>query len=182
MMPSRGAFVSMTTRLRFREVPSPGSVSQTLEVTGAAPTVETETAQVTTTLDKDLHRPGATGGAGKSPKADKEKARDELLASKLSSDLLTLYQCSQKRATTAAGQACNMPKSGKVLVEVQLTAGSSAIVQKLTAAGLAIKSGNATTTVTGEIAISKLQALVEIAEVKSVTKLEQEARHIRPRG
>src|SRR5215471_3119069 len=176
---------SKTARLMAPPSPPPvGAVSETVEVTAAASSVETQSAQQTTTLDSIWITGPQTpaGGDDKTLKADKPKQKDELLASKLSADLLTLYQCSQKRTATVNGQACNLPKSGKVYVEVKLDAGSAAIDQKLTAAGLTIKSGAGTALVTGEISISKLKALVEITEVKSVTKLEQEARHIRPRG
>lgn len=165
--------------------PSPSSysygASTTVEVAAAAPMIETQTAQVTNTFSgTELHGPQGTAGSGSnSPKADKHKAQEDLLASKLSADLLTLYQCSQKRTTGAAGQACSLPASGQVHVEVKLDAGSADVEQKLTAAGLTIKSGSGTAVLTGEIAIAKLKALVEIAEVKTVTKLEQEARQIR---
>lgn len=160
--------------------PSPGS-GETVEVTAATPQVETTTAQVTSTFDGTLlHGPqGTTSSSGKGTRVDKAKTGEDLLASKLSADLLTLYQCSQKRTTTAEGQACNLPESGKVYVEVQVSAGSASVDQKLTAAGLEIKSGAGTTVVSGEISISKLKALVEIAEVKTVTKLEQSAQHFR---
>src|SRR5215472_4069532 len=175
---------SKTARLMAPPSPPPMSAAtETVEVTAAPSGVETQSPQQTTTLGTDwIVGPTApAGGDDKALKADKPKQKDEL-ASKLSTDLLTLYQCSQKRTANVNGQACNLPKSGKVLVEVKLDAGSAAIDQKLTAAGLTIKSGAGTALVTGEISISKLKALVEITEVKSVTKLEQEARHIRPRG
>jgi len=160
------------------------AATETVEVTAAPSGVETQSPQQTTTLGTNwIVGPNSpAGGDDKTLKADKTKQKDELLASKLSTDLLTLYQCSQKRTANVNGQACNLPKSGKVLVEVKLDTGSAAIDQKLTGAGLIIKSGAGTALVTGEISISKLKALVEITEVKSVTKLEQEARHIRPRG
>ena len=176
---------SKTARLMAPPSPPPvGAVSETVEVTAAASSVETQSAQGGLTLGSTwIVGPNTpAGGDDKTLKADKPKQKDEGLASKLSADLLTLYQCSQKRTATVNGQACNLPKSGKVYVEVKLDAGSAAIDQKLTAAGLTIKSGAGTVLVTGEISISKLKALVEITEVKSVTKLEQEARHIRPRG
>lgn len=164
--------------------PSPSSdssASTTVEVAAAAPMIETQSAQVTNTFSgTELHGPQGTAGSGSnSPKADKHKAQEELLASKLSADLLTLYQCSQKRTTSTAGQACSLPASGKVHVEVTLNAGSADVEQRLTAAGLTIKSGSGTTILSGDIEIAKLKALVEIAEVKTVTKLEQEARQIR---
>jgi hypothetical protein len=63
-----------------------------------------------------------------------------------------------------------------VQVEVKLSAGSPDLDQELTAAGLKIKSGSGTAVVSGEVAISKLKSLVEIAEVSSVIRLEQHAR------
>ncbi|HEY6248754.1 MAG TPA: VIT domain-containing protein [Candidatus Angelobacter sp.] len=164
--------------------PGTSAASTTVEVTANAPMVETDTAQVTTTFSgTELHGPqGTPGRTSNSPKADKEKGRNDLLASKLSADLLTLYQCSQKRNASAAGKACSLPASGKVNVEVTLDAASAGAEQKLTTAGLTIKSGTGTAVVTGEIEITKLKALAEITEVKTVTKLEQEARQIRRRG
>ncbi|HEY6968514.1 MAG TPA: VIT domain-containing protein [Candidatus Angelobacter sp.] len=150
--------------------PKPGAVSETVEVTASAPMIDTESAQVTSTFDGKLSHPQGASGGYSTPSDKKQK--QELLKSKLSPDLLTLYKCSQRRATAVAGQACKVPASGKVNVEVKLRAGSAAIDQKLTAAGLAIKTGNGTTAVTGEIAISQLQALVEIAEVQSVKTVE----------
>src|SRR5262249_2081679 len=177
---------SKTARLMAPPSPPPaGTVDMTtVEVTAAPSGVETQSPQQTTKLGTNwIVGPNSpAGGDDKTLKADKPKQKDDLLASKLSADLLTLYQCSQKRTTTANGQACNLPKSGKVFVEVKLDSGSAAIDHKLTDAGLTIKSGAGTALVTGEISISKLKALVEISEVKSVTKLEQETRHIRPRG
>ena len=150
--------------------PSPGGSSMTVEVTANAPMTETESAQVTHTFDGQLlHPQGASGGY--SPPSDK-KVKQELLKSKLSADLLTLYKCALRRATAVAGRACKVPASGKVSVEVKLGAGSAEIDQKLAATGLAIKTGNGTAAVTGEIAVSQLQALVEIAEVQSVSKVD----------
>ncbi|HEY6352280.1 MAG TPA: VIT domain-containing protein [Candidatus Angelobacter sp.] len=165
--------------------PSPGSygASTTVEVTANAPMIETQSAQVTNTFSgTELHGPqGTPGGASGSPKAAKEEARNELMASKLSPDLLTLYQCAQKHTARVAGKACSLPASGKVTVELLLDAASAEIEQKLTSAGLTIRSGTGTTAMTGEIEITKLKDLVAVAEVKTVTKLEPEAR-IRRRG
>jgi hypothetical protein len=139
--------------------------------------------QLTHTFDGELLHgsSGASGGPVRNDKVDRKKADRELLASKLSPDLLTLYQCSQKHATKATGQTCKLPPSGTVEIQIQLTAGSAELDQKLTAAGLKIKSGGGTAVVSGEIAISKLKSLVEIAEVTSVIKLEQQAHLLRPR-
>lgn len=163
---------------------APASPSNsTVEVTAGAPMVE-EPAQATTTFSGDLlHGPQGQAGSGTGRlKADKDKPKEDALASKLSADLLTLYQCSQKRSTKVAGKACSLPASGKVNVEVTLDAASTDLEQKVTAAGLAIRSGTGTAVLTGEIEITKLRALAEIPEVKTVTKLEQEARQYRRRG
>ena len=146
--------------------------------------IETQSSQVTNTFSgTELHGPGSTGGGvSGSPKADKQKPKEDLLASKLSADLLTLYQCSQKRSTKVAGKACSLPASGKVNVEVTLDAASADVEQKLSTAGLVISSGTGTATLTGKVEITKLKALVEIPEVKTVTKVEQEARQYRRRG
>ena len=150
--------------------PAPGAVSETVEVTANAPMIDTESAQVTHNFDGQLLHPQAASGGYSTP-SDK-KQEQELLKSKLSAELLTLYKCSQRHATAVAGQACKVPSSGKISVEVKLSAGSAEIDQRLIAAGLAIKTGKGTATVTGEIAISQLQALVEVAEVQSVSKVD----------
>lgn len=167
--------------------PYPGSTNETVEVTASSPMIETDQAQVTNTFSgTELHGPqGVPGGGSSSSKAGKARAKEELLASKLSADLLKLYQCSQKRTTDATGQSCSLPPSGKVHVEVKLDAGSAAIDQKLEAAGLVIKSGAGTAIVNGEIAVAKLKDLAGIAEVKSVVKLQDEAKAfqaVRSRG
>lgn len=111
-----------------------------------------------------------------------KQLNNAIVESKLSHDLLALYQCSQQHTAKTTDQTCTLPASGTVEVEVQVTAGSAELDQKLTAAGLKIKSGAGTATVSGEIEISKLKSLAEMAEVKSVTKVEQQARHtLRPR-
>jgi hypothetical protein len=121
---------------------------------------------------------GAGVGSGESPAADRAKAVDKMIESKLSADLLMLYGCSQQRAAAATDQTCKLPPSGTVEVEVKLTAGSSDLDQKLTAVGIAIKSGGGTAIVNGEIAISNLKSLVEIAEVSSVNKRERQVHHL----
>ena len=197
-VPGTGAALNIITKGRmnsysyssmaFLAPAPPGSYASTstVEVMANAPMVETETAQVTTTFSgTELHGPpgssGAVGGAFKKPKAAKQ-IRKELLVSKLSPDLLTLYECSQKQTMDGTGQSCSLPPSGNVQVEIKLEAGSTEIDQKLTAAGLKIKSGAGTAVVSGEIAVAKLKALVEIPEVKAVSKLEDEARQYRRRG
>jgi Ca-activated chloride channel family protein len=154
----------------------------TVEVSAAPKGVETESAQQVYDMHDWVQEPRAPGGSGRNAKKDKQMAAQKLLESKLSADLLSLYQCSQKRGAAKFGQKCNLPASGNVEVEVKLSTSSAELEQRLTAAGLSIKSGSGTPTLTGEIAIAELKALAEIAEVTSVTKLEHTAMHVhRPR-
>jgi hypothetical protein len=154
----------------------------TVEVSAAPKGVETESAQQVYDMHDWVQEPRAPGGSGRNAKKDKQVAAQKLLESKLSADLLSLYQCSQKRGAAKSGQKCNLPASGNVEVEVKLSTSSAELEQRLTAAGLSIKSGSGTPTLTGEIAIAELKALAEIAEVTSVTKLEHTAMHVhRPR-
>jgi Ca-activated chloride channel family protein len=154
----------------------------TVEVSAAPKGVETESAQQVYDMHDWVQEPRAPGGSGRNAKKDKQVAAQKLLESKLSADLLSLYQCSQKRGAAKSGQKCNLPASGNVEVEVKLSTSSAELEQRLTAAGLSIKSGSGTPTLTGEIAIAELKALAEIAEVTSVAKLEHTAMHVhRPR-
>jgi Ca-activated chloride channel family protein len=154
----------------------------TVEVSAAPKGVETESAQQVYDMHDWVQEPRAPGGSGRNAKKDKQVAAQKLLESKLSADLLSLYQCSQKRGAAKSGQKCNLPASGNVEVEVKLSTSSAELEQRLTAAGLSIKSGSGTPTLIGEIAIAELKALAEIAEVTSVTKLEHTAMHVhRPR-
>jgi hypothetical protein len=153
-----------------------GGTMETVEVTAAAPQVETRSAQTEYDLGGWINPPGHPGGSNAGPtRKDKQEATQKLLETKLSAELLNLYQCSQQRGVAQTGRACNLLAAGNVEVEVKLSASSPDLEQRLSAAGLKIKNGSGTTTVTGEIAVSKLKALAEIAEVDSVTKLEQQA-------
>lgn len=177
--------VAASTSLAMLAPGQPGVSAETVEVTAAAPMVETSTAQVTNTFSGVLlHGPeGTPSGGASAPKVSKQKARETLLESKLSADLLTLYQCSQKRTAKAATKTCALPASGTVEVEVHLTAGSPELDQRLAQAGLTIKSGQGTAIVSGEIAIAKLKSLVEIDEISSI-RLEHQTRNlnlVRPR-
>lgn len=153
-----------------------GASAETVEVTAEPKGVETESAQTSYDMSPWLHDPkGPAGGSGINDKEVRKKTAERLLETKLSAELLAFYQCSQKHTAAKGGQACSLPASGNVQVEIKLTSGSPEIDQKLTAAGLSIKSGSGTTTVTGEIAIAKLKTLAEITEVESVSKLEDQA-------
>ena len=158
-----------------------GGASETIEVRSAANGVETESSQLQYTYPGALgDSAGHSGGSGARAKKAKQQPKEDVLANKLSGDLLALYQCSQKHGVAKRGQTCSLPASGKVQVEVKLSSGSPEIDQKLTSAGLSIKNGSGTATVTGEIAIAKLKALAEIEDVDSVTKLEDQAVYRRP--
>ncbi|HET7873673.1 MAG TPA: hypothetical protein VFL42_14245, partial [Terriglobales bacterium] len=90
------------------------------------------------------------------------------LESKLSPELLQLYDCAASRKVSAAGRTCK-PTSGPLKVKVELAATSSAIEQKLVRAGFKIERGTGTTELTGSIAPQQLNLLAQIPEVKSVS-------------
>jgi Ca-activated chloride channel homolog len=147
-----------------------GAASQTVEVTAETPKIETSTAQVTHTFDeKDLRGPVNTNGTGivdaLKQRADKKKAQ-----ARLSAELRSLYDCSQKKAVASGAAKCTLPQSGKVEVEVQLSNATPDITIALKQAGLTIKSGEGTTTVRGEIEVANLERLAVIDAVKSVSK------------
>lgn len=154
--------------------PQPGSVSQTVEVTAGAPMIDKGTAQVTNTINGKLLHPGADAGGTGTTDAMKEKAeaRDKLkqATAKLSPELQTLLACYQKTSVERVRTSCSVPQSGLVEVQVQVSVGTNDVIDKLKQAGLKVSSGLTTTVITGQIAISKLQALATIDEVQSVSQ------------
>jgi hypothetical protein len=145
--------------------PQPVS-SQTVQVQSASPLIDTELAEKS--KGATLHGTPARQAAASESYDRKD---DKSVQAKLSADLLTLYHCSQKRAASATVAACKLPASGKVVVEVQLSAAAD---QKLKLAGLKINSGAGTTRVTGQIEVAKLETLARLAEVTSVIKAAQQ--------
>src|SRR5207248_6988157 len=103
--------------------PMSGGASTTVEVTSTAPNIETTQSQVTHTFsDAELHSGtgggvGSGSGAGNGPK---EKA-DKKALSKMSAELRSLVACSKKTAVARTAAHCNLPSSGVVEVEVQLS-------------------------------------------------------------
>lgn len=180
MVARSGSFSTVYATRAAVPAPAPPVANETVEVAAASPMVETQTAQVTHTVDGVLlHGPQGTAGgsdSGTAKKLNDEANRQVMLQAKLSPDLLLLYQCSQKKQAKAPGQTCTLPASGTVQVEVKLGSSSPELEKKLVAAGLKIKSGTGTTVVNGEIAVRKLSALVEIDEVSSITKVDPQAR------
>lgn len=159
--------------------PSPGSVSETVEVTADAPMVDTSSAQVTNTFSGVTLSPSApvSGGPGiiGGPKAHfeaKQKAEWDanlkLVQPKFRADLLSYYQCASIGSTTD-GKTCDPPSSKVVKVKLELTAVGTAVAHKLALAGFKVESGKGTMQLTGSILTYRLKQLAQIAEVKSVS-------------
>jgi len=150
-----------------------GRVNSTVEVTSAAPLIETTQAQVTSTLSGTTLSNAAEVTEPKITDANKTKedygARQKPAEAKLSPGLLALYQCTVHRRTSATANGCK-PAVAPINVQVELTATSPEIAQKLSRAGLKIASGAGTTQITGSISAFQLRSLAEIAEVKSVSQ------------
>jgi Ca-activated chloride channel family protein len=159
--------------------PSPGSASETVEVTADAPMVDTSSAQVTntfsgTTLSSHAavsNGPGVIGGPIARLEA-KQKANWDmtlrLVQPKFSADLLSYYQCASI-GSTADGKTCDPPSSKVVKVKVELTQAGSAVAKKLALAGFSVDTGKGTLQLTGSILTYRLKQLAQIAEVKSVS-------------
>jgi hypothetical protein len=104
-------------------------------------------------------------------KPDKDlAAKNKLVEAKLSPGLLALYQCAAHRRTGATTTGCKAVDA-PINVQVELTVMGPQIVQKLLRAGFKIASGAGTTQITGSIQASQLRLLAEIAEVKSVSQM-----------
>ncbi|HET9839914.1 MAG TPA: VIT domain-containing protein [Candidatus Angelobacter sp.] len=156
------------------------AVSETIEVTAAAPMIESTTSQTTntfsgTTLSTHGHvAEGATRpiGGGSDHDENKQQARWDatlkLVQPKFSADLLSLYQCASI-GTTPDGKTCAPPSAKVVTVKIELTSTSVAVAQKLARAGFSVESGKGTLQLTGSILTYKLRQLAQIAEVKSVS-------------
>jgi Ca-activated chloride channel family protein len=161
---------------------SPGSASETVEVTADAPMVDTSSAQVTNTFSGTTlsagaavsNGPGIIGGPITRAEAKQKAEWDanlKLVQPKFSADLLSYYQCASI-GTTTDGKTCDPPSSKVVKVKLELTAGGSAVVHKLALAGFKVESGKGTTQLTGSILTYRLKQLAQIAEVKSVSLIQ----------
>jgi Ca-activated chloride channel family protein len=132
--------------------PPPGyfSTNETVEVTADAPTV-TSTDQLISVA------PGLY-------------AKDEKLKqaqTKLSPELLAIYNCSISRGVSTAAKGCKAtPAQLKVTVELAQT--SAGLEQRLSKAGLKVISGSGSKQLIGTIAPGQLTQLAQIAEVKSI--------------
>jgi Ca-activated chloride channel family protein len=159
--------------------PSPGSASETVEVTADAPMVDSSSAQVTntfsgTTLSANARvggGPGIIGGPIARLEAKQKAEWDatlKLVQPKFSADLLSYYQCASI-GSTADGKTCDPPSSKAVKVKVELTQAGSMVAKKLALVGFTIETGKGTWQLTGSILTYRLKQLAQIAEVKSVS-------------
>ena len=158
---------------------SAGASSETVEVTAEAPMIETTQSQVTHTFSGQLLSPHADANGTGVIDALKSRAAEQKALNKMNSELKSLVACS-KKASAGKIEQCKLPASGTVDVEVQLTSSEQHVMKLLEQAGLKIKSGSGTTTVTGEIAIGQLETLAGLEQVKSVTKANETAVMLTP--
>jgi Ca-activated chloride channel family protein len=166
---------------------SANSASETIEVTAAAPMIETDRAQVTHTFDGALLNPtvdvskaegiiDATKRRSKEKSEKREADRATRLAawrSKLSPELRRIYDCSMMSSVAQTQNKCSLPAAGMITVQVRLGATTPEIAQKLSSAGLTVKNGAGSALVTGELKISKLAQLAQIAEVTAITEAKE---------
>jgi Ca-activated chloride channel family protein len=156
-----------------------GSVSaETVEVTAAAPGVETESTELHQTFSgSNLGAlPGAplgdgptnVGGRGGPVKKDDWNSILRMVQPKFDAALLSYYQCATVGSTTD-GKTCAAPSSKMVKVKVELTSTGAAVAHKLALAGFKVDGGEGTLQLTGSILTSRLKQLAQIAEVKSVS-------------
>jgi hypothetical protein len=68
---------------------------------------------------------------------------------------------------------CSLPPAGVISVQVQLSAATAEAAQKLSKAGMTIKSGTGTALVTGELPISKLEHLAQLSEVTAISQVKE---------
>lgn len=168
---------------------APGVAATTVEVEAQAPAVETAKAQVTNVFDDALLHPGdhidvskAEGVVDAAKRRAKEKAtqreaeraaRIAVVQSKLSPELRPVYDCFLKPAIEQTKSNCSLPASGKIAVQVQLSSTTEDVLKKLSKVGMKFKSGEGSTTVTGEISVAKLEQLAQIAEVTTISQVKE---------
>jgi Ca-activated chloride channel family protein len=89
---------------------------------------------------------------------------------KMGPDLWRLYVCSTMSSVAQTQNKCSLPASGIVAVQIQLNAATPELAQKLSKAGMTIKSGAGSALVIGELPVAKLEELAQIAEVVSISQ------------
>jgi len=173
--------------------PSPGQpynstvavrgMAETVEVTADAPMIETTQSQLSYTFDGKLLTPtsedrmpgGSADAAQRRAKAKKDKqeavrvARLAAWRSKLNPELRQTYDCSMMSSVAQTQNKCSLPPSGVVTVQVQLSSATTEIAEKLSKAGMIIKSGVGSALVTGEIPVAKLEQLAKLVEVTAIS-------------
>ncbi|HEV2987741.1 MAG TPA: VIT domain-containing protein [Candidatus Angelobacter sp.] len=177
---SAGSVVKVITK-------SGTNAAETVEVEAEAPLVETAKAQVTHTIDGVLLNPsvddsqaeGIIDAAKRRSREAQEKrvaARARQFAvwrSKMSPDLWRLYVCSTMSSVAQTESKCNLPRSGTVAVQVQLSAATAEIAEKLSKAGMTVKTGSGSALVTGQIPIAKLELLAQLVEVTMISPIKE---------
>jgi Ca-activated chloride channel family protein len=130
--------------------PPPGyATNQTVEVTAAAPLIETTTTQI------------ATGKPKKETQLKQEQA-------KLSPELQAIYHCAVARGVSTAANKCSATPP-RIKITIDLTEIQANLEQKLKALGFQVTNGSGTKELSGTISPGKLGDLTQIAEVKSVS-------------
>ncbi|HEX3092214.1 MAG TPA: VIT domain-containing protein [Candidatus Angelobacter sp.] len=177
-----GAYAYRTVQPPAPPPSSPGSASETVEVTADAPMVDTSSAQVTNTFSGTTlsagaavsNGPGIIGGPITRAEAKQKAVWDanlKLVQPKFSADLLSYYQCASI-GTTTDGKTCDPPSSKVVKVKLELTSAGAAVAHKLALTGFKVESGKGTMQLTGSILTYRLKQLAQIAEVKSVSLIQ----------
>ena len=122
------------------------------------------------TADVTRSSPGKGGSSWERTPRTRFEQQDERkqLESKLSRELLQLYDCAVSQRISVAGGTCKTI-SGTVKVKVELKSSSAPVYRKLLRAGFRMESGGGTRQLTGRILPQQLKQLAKIAEVKSVS-------------
>lgn len=156
-----------------------GTSNATVEVSAAAPLIETSSAQVTHTFSGKELNPGAVVPEGpgiisgvKDRVEEKQKTEWEtnrkLAEPKFSKELLSRYQCASI-GSTPDGKTCEPPSSKVVKVKIELTSTGTEVVKKLALAGFKVETGEGSLELTGRILTYRLKQLAGITEVKFVS-------------
>jgi Ca-activated chloride channel family protein len=161
--------------------------STTVEVTAEAPMVESSTAQVSNTFSGEdlLLHPQADAskadpifrrrlsGEKENKKLASKASQFAVWRSKMSPDLWRLYVCSTMSSVAQTESKCNLPRSGMVAVQVQLSAATAEIAEKLSKTGMIVKTGSGSALVTGQIPIAKLELLAQLVEVTMISPVKE---------
>jgi Ca-activated chloride channel family protein len=156
-----------------------GTSNATVEVSAAAPLIETSSAQVTHTFSGKELNPGAPVAEGpgmisgvKDRVEEKQKTEWEtnrkLVQPKFSKELLLRYQCASI-GSTPDEKTCEPPSSKVVKVKIELTSTGTEVVKKLALAGFKVETGEGSLELTGRILTYRLKQLAGITEVKFVS-------------